>query len=110
MLRVPQGKVPDPAAEVIRQLATQTRGLRARNTHKQVDCVRGTFRSPMASWLPPKSQDCEFFVLKPPAGALALHFLFLHIAVPSASHEFRYRNKRNLVIEIPELFGPGLGT
>ena len=72
MLRVPQGMIPEPAAEVIRQLATQTRALRAHNTHKHVDCVRGTFHSPMASWLPPKSQHCEFFVLKPPAGALAL--------------------------------------
>lgn len=62
------GSMPEPAAAVIAQLKLQEEVLASQNTAPQLECVRGNFHSPMAEWLPRKSQECEFHVLKPPAG------------------------------------------
>ena len=61
-------QVPKPARMVIQELAGQQAELEAPNTTPGLTIVPGRFESPFAEWLPEKSKQCEFHVLKPPAG------------------------------------------
>lgn len=61
-------KVPTPAANFIVDLSGQQDELCAANWSQDLEMVTGHCTSPFADWLPEESKQCEFHVLKPPAG------------------------------------------
>ena len=75
-------QVPTPATEVIQQLEGQQAELGGLDTAADLAIVTGHFESPFAEWLPEKSKQCEFHVLKPPIGVVS----------PSNCHGSRYRS------------------
>ena len=64
-------ELPVPAVAVISELrhTGQQAEMETQNPKSVAQCGTARFTSPAAEFLPPESQQCRFYVVKPPKGA-----------------------------------------